>query len=184
MSVDASVRVMSGDERRANRRLAMTSAAAGLAAVLCFVKFGISGEAVVSAVFAATLVVLSATDLERRIIPNRIVLPASAFVLLAHIALHPGRTVEWTVAAVAAFLGFFVLALVNPAGLGMGDVKLAFLIGAGLGWGVLAALLLGTFAAGAYGVFLLIVRGRSGLKTSFPLGPFLAAAALVVLFLH
>ena len=60
MSVDASVRVMSGDERRANRRLAMTSAAAGLAAVLCFVTFGISGEAVVSAVFAATLVVLSA----------------------------------------------------------------------------------------------------------------------------
>ena len=184
MSAEAAATVTSGDERRANRRLALTTAAAGLVAVLCFVKFGISAEAFVSAVFAATLVVLSATDLERRIIPNKIVLPAAAFVLVAHIALHSGRSVEWTVAAFGAFLGFFVLALVNPAGLGMGDVKLAFLVGAGLGWNVLAALLLGTFAAGAYGVFLLLARGRSGLKTSFPLGPFLAAAALVVLFLH
>ena len=161
----------------------MTAALAGLVALLCFVKFGFTGEAFVSAVFAATLVVLSATDLERRIIPNRIVLPAAAFVLIGNIAVQPDRSVEWTVASVGAFLGFLALALVNPAGLGMGDVKLAFLIGAGLGWNVLAALLLGTFAAGAYAVILLLARGRSGLKTSFPLGPFLAGAALVVLFL-
>jgi leader peptidase (prepilin peptidase)/N-methyltransferase len=176
--------VASSEERRANRRVAFTTALAGVVAVLCFVKFGFSGEAVVSAVFAATLVVLSATDLERRIIPNKIVVPAAAFVLVAHIALHPGKTVEWTVASFGAFLGFLALALVNPAGLGMGDVKLAFLLGAGLGWNVVAALLFGTFAAGAYGVFLLATRGRTGLKTSFPLGPFLAAAALVVLFLN
>lgn len=183
MSAEAATTVAPGDERRANRRIALTTALAGIAAVLCFVKFGISGEALVSAVFAAALVVLAATDLERRIIPNRIVVPAGAFVLVAHIALHPGKSVEWTVAAAGAFLAFFALALVNPAGLGMGDVKLAFLLGAGLGWKVLAALLFGTFAAGAYGVFLLVARGRPGLKTSFPLGPFLAGAALVVLFL-
>lgn len=184
MSADAATTAASRDERRTNVQLAVTTALAGLAAVLCFVKFGFSGEALVSAVFGATLVVLSSIDLERRIIPNKIVLPAAAFVLVAHIALHPGRSLEWTVASVGAFLGFLALALVNPAGLGMGDVKLAFLIGAGLGWKVLAALLIGTFAAGAYGAFLLVARGRSGLKTSFPLGPFLAGAALVVLFLN
>ena len=182
MSAEAAS-VASQDDRRANRRTAVTTALAGLVAILCFVKFGFTGEALVSAVFAATLVVLSATDLERRIIPNRIVLPAAAFVLIGHIALHPGRSLEWTVASIGAFLGFLALALVNPAGLGMGDVKLAFLIGAGLGWKVLAALLLGTFAAGVYGAVLVFTRGRSGLKTSFPLGPFLAAGALIVLFL-
>jgi leader peptidase (prepilin peptidase)/N-methyltransferase len=183
MSADAATTVVSKNERRANQRTALTTALACFVAILCFVKFGLTGEAFVSAVFASTLVVLSATDLERRIIPNRIVLPASVFVLVAHIALHPGRSLEWTVASAGAFLGFLALALVNPAGLGMGDVKLAFLIGAGLGWKVLAALLLGTFAAGAYGVVLIFTHGRSGLKTSFPLGPFLSAAALVVLFL-
>jgi leader peptidase (prepilin peptidase) / N-methyltransferase len=183
VSAEAATTVASHDERRANRRVALTTAFAGLAAILCFVKFGLTGEAFVSAVFAVSLVVLSATDLEERKIPNRIVLPAAGFVLVAHIALDPGKTLEWTLASVAAFVGFLVLALVNPAGLGMGDVKLAFLLGAGLGWKVVAALLLGTFAAGLYGAVLIFTRGRSGLKTSFPLGPFLAGAALLVLFL-
>jgi leader peptidase (prepilin peptidase) / N-methyltransferase len=181
---DAARAVTPLQERSSSRRPLFTTTTATVVAALCFVKFGFSAEAFVSAAFATVLVVLASVDLERRIIPNRIVLPAAALVLLAHIAIHPSRSAEWTIAAAAAFVGFLALALINPAGLGMGDVKLAFLLGAGLGWAVLPALLLGTFSAGLYGAILVFTRGRSGLKTSFPLGPFLAVAAIVVLFLH
>lgn len=150
---------------------------------LCFVQFGFSTDAIVATLFAVLLVVLSAIDLRQRIIPNVIVLPGAAIVLLANIANQPSRTVEWLVAAVAAFAVFLAVALINPAGLGMGDVKLAFLLGAGLGWDVAAALILGTFAAAAYAVILVLTRPGAGAKTAFALGPFLAAAAIVVLLL-
>ncbi|TMK71711.1 MAG: prepilin peptidase [Actinobacteria bacterium] len=121
--------------------------------------------------------------LERRIIPNRVVLPASAIVLLLNIAVHPSHALEWIVAAAASFAFFLAVALINPKGLGMGDVKLAFLIGAGLGWDVVAALILGTFAAAVYAVILVLTRPGASGKTAFALGPFLAGAAVVVLLL-
>jgi leader peptidase (prepilin peptidase)/N-methyltransferase len=161
----------------------LTYTCAAVVAALCFVVFGLSADAFVSAVFAVVLVVLAAIDLERGILPNVILLPAAAFVLLANIAIHPSRTVEWLVAAAAAFVFFLAVALINPAGLGMGDVKLAFLLGAGLGWHVAAALILGTFASAVYAVFLVLTRPGAGAKTAFALGPFLAAAAIVVLLL-
>jgi len=78
-------------------------------------------------------------------------------------------------------LFFLVFALVYPAGLGMGDVKLALLIGAALGYAVVSALLLGTLAAGVFGAILLFKEGSSARKRAIPLGPFLAAGAIVVL---
>ena len=149
---------------------------------LCFVQFGFSTDAIIATLFAVLLVLLSAIDLRQRIIPN-VVLPGAAIVLLANIANQPSRTVEWLVAAAAAFAVFLAVALINPAGLGMGDVKLAFLLGAGLGWDVAAALILGTFAAAVYAVILVLTRPGAGAKTAFALGPFLAAAAIVVLLL-
>jgi leader peptidase (prepilin peptidase) / N-methyltransferase len=159
----------------------ITWIAVGVGALLCFVKFGFSGDAVVGAIFVGSLVVIAATDLERRIIPNVVVVPASLVVLLLNIALHP--KFEWIIAAAAAFAFFLVVALINPKGLGMGDVKLAFLIGAGLGWDVVGALILGTLAAAIYAVVLVLTRPGAGAKTAFALGPFLSGAAIVVLFL-
>jgi leader peptidase (prepilin peptidase) / N-methyltransferase len=153
----------------------------GVGVLLCFLKFGFSGDALVGSIFVGSLVVIAATDLERRIIPNVIVVPASAVVLLLNSLIHP--SIEWIAAAAAAFAFFLVVALINPRGLGMGDVKLAFLIGAGLGWGVIAALILGTFAAAIYGVILVLTRPGAGAKTAFAMGPFLAGAAVVVLFI-
>jgi len=161
----------------------ITWVAVFVAVVVCTLKFGFSGDAVVGSIFAAALVVLTATDLERRIIPNRVVLPASAIVLLLNIAVHPSHALEWIVAAAASFAFFLAVALINPKGLGMGDVKLAFLIGAGLGWDVVAALILGTFAAAVYAVILVLTRPGASGKTAFALGPFLAGAAVVVLLL-
>jgi leader peptidase (prepilin peptidase)/N-methyltransferase len=161
-----------------------TFAIAAFLSVLAAIRYGIHAETAVQIVFISVLVAISRVDLERRIIPNRIVVPAWIAVLLAHLAIHPHRWVEWLVASFGAGLFFLVFALVNPGGLGMGDVKLALLIGAALGWTVAAALFLGTLAAGIVGAIMLFKEGSSARKRTIPLGPYLAGAAIiVVLFL-
>ena len=112
--------------------------------VACGLRFGLTADAVVAAFFCAVLVVLSAIDLERRIIPNRIVLPATVVVLVAQTLIHP--SVEWTLASLGAALFLFLPVLAYPAGMGMGDVKLALLLGAMLGRDVAVALMLGLLA--------------------------------------
>ena len=87
------------------------------------------------------LVALSAIDLTHRIVPNRIVLPAAAITLVAHTLIDPSP--EWLIASVGASAFFLVAALAYPAGLGMGDVKLALLLGAMLGSTVMLAIMLG-----------------------------------------
>jgi leader peptidase (prepilin peptidase)/N-methyltransferase len=129
----------------------------------------------------SVLVVISRHDLERRIIPNRIVVPAWIAVILAQLALYPEHWVEWLAASFGAGLFFLVIALVYPAGLGMGDVKLALLIGAAVGWSVVTALFLGTLASGLVAGVTLFKEGSSARKRAIPLGPFLAGGAIVVL---
>jgi leader peptidase (prepilin peptidase) / N-methyltransferase len=146
----------------------------------CVWRFGLHAEAVVASFFCLVLVAVSATDLEHRIIPNRIVLPAAAVVLAAQTAVRPGP--EWAIGAAGAS-GFLLLAaLVYPAGMGMGDVKLALLLGAMLGRTVPVALLLGMMAALVPGVYLLLRYGSRGRKMGVPLAPFLALGSLVALF--
>ena len=146
----------------------------------CFVKFGLSGEAFVASFFCVVLVVLSAIDLEHRIVPNRIVVPAAAIVLLAQTALHPSP--EWAIGALAASGFLFVAALAYPAGMGMGDVKLALLLGAMLGRLVGVGLMLGMFAALVPSIYLLARHGSAARKMGIPFAPFLALGALIALF--
>jgi leader peptidase (prepilin peptidase) / N-methyltransferase len=146
----------------------------------CVWKFGLSGSAAVAAFVCLALVAVSATDLEHRIIPNRIVVPAGLSVLAANTALHPGP--QWAIGAVGASGFLFVAALAYPAGMGMGDVKLAFLMGAALGKTVPVALFLGVFAALIPGLVLLARHGSAARKMGIPFGPFLALGAVVALF--
>jgi leader peptidase (prepilin peptidase)/N-methyltransferase len=146
----------------------------------CILRFGVSGRAAVAAVFCAALVAITATDLEHRIIPNRIVLPAAVVVLAAQTALDP--SIEWVAAAAGAFLFLFVAALAYPAGMGMGDVKLAFLMGAALGRTVPVALMLGMIAAMLPAIVLLARHGSQARKMGIPFGPFLALGSVVALF--
>jgi len=146
----------------------------------CVWKFGLSGSAAVAAFFCLTLVAVSATDLEHRIIPNRIVVPAGLIVLAANTALHPGP--QWAIGAVGASGFLFAAALAYPAGMGMGDVKLAFLMGAALGKTVPVALFLGVFAALIPGLVLLARHGSAARKMGVPFGPFLALGSVVALF--
>jgi prepilin signal peptidase PulO-like enzyme (type II secretory pathway) len=150
---------------------------------LCFLHFGLSGHAFVGAFFAAVLVYLAAFDLEYRLIPNRVVLPAAAIVLAAQIVLYPGHSVEWIVAAAGTAGFFLVTLLVYPPGLGMGDVKLALLLGAALGTQVVGAVLIATLAAAIFGGVLVLRGGAQARKMAIAFGPFLALGGIVALLL-
>ncbi len=163
------------------RYLAVELLTAALVAA-CFAVFGFSGEAFVAAFFVSCLVVVSAVDLERRIIPDAIVLPATAIVLAAQIALEPSRAPEYVLAAVAASGFLFLAVLAYPRGMGMGDVKLALLMGAALGKSVAVAMMLGMLAALAVAVYLLVRDGMAARKAAIPFGPFLALGSIVALF--
>jgi leader peptidase (prepilin peptidase)/N-methyltransferase len=139
-------------------------------------------RAVVGGFAAAVLVVLSAIDLERGIIPNRIVLPSAGIILLAQVALFPGRASEWLLAAILAAFVLMIPQLLNRAWMGMGDVKLALLLGATLGWGVIGAVAVAFMCVFPVALVLLIRNGGGARKRMIPFGPFLSLGALFVLF--
>jgi leader peptidase (prepilin peptidase) / N-methyltransferase len=152
----------------------------GLLVAACVLAFGVSWDAAVAALFCAALVAVSITDLERRIIPNRIVLPAAVVVLAAQTLLHPSPV--WLISGLAAS-GFLLLAtLAYPAGMGMGDVKLALLLGVALGSVVPVALMIGMLSALVPAIVLLVRHGQAGRKMGIPFGPFLALGGLAALF--
>jgi leader peptidase (prepilin peptidase)/N-methyltransferase len=161
-------------------RYPAVEAATAVLIACCALKFGLAWEFLVAAAFCAVLVAVSATDLERRIIPNRIVLPATVVLLGAQTVLDP--SVEWIVAGVGAALFFLVAALAYPGGMGMGDVKLALLMGVVLGRTVPVALMIGMLSALVPSLVLIARHGKAGRKMTIPFGPFLALGGIVALF--
>jgi leader peptidase (prepilin peptidase)/N-methyltransferase len=155
-------------------------AATAALVVACVLAFGATAYAALASFFVIVLVTLSATDLRYRLVPNRIVLPSAAIVLVAHTAIDP--SVEWVIAALGASTFLLVAALVHPKGLGMGDVKLALLLGAMLGLDVVVALMIGFLAALVPSAVLLARHGSGARKMAIPLVPFLALGAVVALF--
>jgi prepilin signal peptidase PulO-like enzyme (type II secretory pathway) len=148
--------------------------------VACFAVFGLTAWAVLAAGFCAVLVALSAIDIQHRIVPNRIVLPCAGVALVAHTLIDP--TPAWLVWALVASGGLFLVVLVHPKGLGMGDVKLALLLGAMLGASVTVALMLGLLAALVPSAVLVSRHGAEARKMGVPLVPFLALGSVVALF--
>jgi leader peptidase (prepilin peptidase)/N-methyltransferase len=146
----------------------------------CVLAFGLSAEAAVAAFFCAVLVTVSAIDLERRIIPNRIVVPATVIVLLANTARDVSP--QWILGGLAASGFLLVAALIYPAGMGMGDVKLALLMGAALGKTVGIGLMAGMFASMVPSIVLFARHGKAARKMGIPFGPFLALGSVVALF--
>jgi leader peptidase (prepilin peptidase)/N-methyltransferase len=146
----------------------------------CFVVFGLSTDAVVNALGCAVLVAVTVTDLERRIIPNRIIVPALVAALVVQTALDP--SIEWIAASFGAGVFFLVAALVYPAGLGMGDVKLAAFLGAWLGAPVVVALFAGSILSLVPAVYIIATQGKAARKVGIPFAPFLAGGAVIALF--
>jgi len=136
-------------------------------------------------------VLLAVVDFRVQRLPDLLTLPlaGAALALLGVAALLPEHAGDWATALYGALaLGgaFFVLFLINPGGMGFGDVKLALGLGAALGWYGWPTLMLGTFAAfllGAlYGGALVVVR-RAGRKTAIAFGPFLITGAFAGLLI-
>ncbi len=151
------------------------------------VRFGVDAVLPAYLVFFASLVAVSAIDLERRLIPNRIVYP-TGFVCLPLLVLAAAVEGEWDrlgtalLGAVLAWAAMFVLHIAVPAGLGFGDVRLSFLLGLFLGWLSLSHVLIGMFLGfllgAVLGLLLIALRIRSR-KDAVPFGPFLAAGAVI-----
>jgi leader peptidase (prepilin peptidase) / N-methyltransferase len=136
------------------------------------------GVALVLFVVPASLI-----DLEHRIIPNRLTAAGAVLALGIGLALDPAGEPERLIAAAAAG-GFLLLAaLAYPGGMGMGDVKLAAVMGLFLGRDVAPAIFVALIAGVLVGAVIIARRGaREGRKTAVPFGPFLALGALVGLF--
>src|SRR5436190_20488372 len=161
-------------------RYPLVEATTALLIAGCILRFGLTWDAAVGAFFCTALVAVSATDVERHIIPNVIVIPSAAIVLVANTILHP--SVEWIVAGLGAALFLLLAALAYPAGMGMGDVKLALLLGVALGRTVPVAMLIGMVSALVPSVVLLARHGSAARKMKIPFGPFLAFGGVVALF--
>jgi leader peptidase (prepilin peptidase)/N-methyltransferase len=164
----------------------------GLLFGLTALKFHFRLETVVYAAFFWVLVVLSAIDLEHRLLPDRVVFPALAagaagLIVASVVGGYPDALVHAAIGA-AIFGGFlFVVAFINPAGMGGGDVKLAFLLGMFLGyldgWGVvLVGMFLSFVLGGVIGLIAMLVTG-GGRKMQVPFGPFLVLGTTIAIFL-
>ncbi len=136
-------------------------------------------DALVAVFFVVVLGVISVVDVRRRIVPNRIVLPAAAIVLAARMLVHP--SLVWIAAGAGAAAFLLVAAIARPGGMGMGDVKLALLLGFAVGRTVPLALVVALFAALVPSAAILVRHGSRGRTIAIPFAPFLALGGLVAL---
>lgn len=165
-------------------RYPLVELALGVGFLCSFLAFEAEGaaEVALACAFLFVLAIITLTDLEYRIIPNVVLGPASiAAVALVALA-DAGDLPQHLLAAAIGGGVLLVVSLAYPRGMGMGDVKLAFVMGLFLGRAVAPALLIG-FAAGAiYGVALIARHGSEARKQAVPFGPFLAFGGVVGLF--
>ena len=177
---------------RISLRYPLTELATAVLFALSVVKFEVSVTAAVYAGFFWALVVLTVIDLEHKLLPNRIVYPTfiAGWAGLVAAALIDGDTERLRSAALGAvvFGGFlFAVAFIYPAGMGGGDVKLAFVLGTFVGYAggvgaVLAGMFLSFLLGGLIGIVAMRLSG-AGRKTQIPFGPFLALGSVIAIFL-
>lgn len=137
------------------------------------------GEVALGLVFVTTLLAVSLTDLERRIIPNKVLLVAAVLAVTIAAIADPGSLPERAIAAVAAGGALFAAALAYPRGMGMGDVKLAATMGLFLGRNVAPAILVALLAGSLIGLAMIAREGAAARKRAIPFGPFLALGGVV-----
>ena len=156
-------------------------AAIVLTTVFSFGVFGFEAKAAVAAFAAGALLVLAAIDIEHRLLPNRILFPALCVVLAGQLAFDSERALEWLLAGPAAAAFLALPLIIRRDAMGMGDVKLALLLGSIVGWKVFLAIVIGCFAMLPFAV-LMLLRNGSIRGATLPFGPFLAFGTLLILF--
>jgi len=132
--------------------------------------------------FVAMLIAVAGIDLDHRIIPNKILLPAAIWGIVGTILFRPDNIDDSLIAGGIAFGALFLAALAYPAGMGMGDVKLAGVMGIYLGSSVAPAMLSAFLAGSIVGIAIIAREGADARKKGVPFGPFLAFGGLVGLY--
>lgn len=149
-------------------------------------RFGLDWELPAYLYFAAVGLALALIDLDTKRLPDALTLPSwglsgALLALAAVLGDHPGALLRAVVAALAVGLFYFVVWFVYPAGMGFGDVKLAPVVGAYLGWVSYGATVVGVFLGFLYGAVVgigVMLAAKGGRKTKIPFGPFMLAGAL------
>ena len=139
---------------------------------------GVDDDLVLQLPFVAVLIAVAGIDLEHRIVPNVIVAPAAAFAVAAGAVVMTGELPELLIAGAGAFLAMLVIALAYPSGMGMGDVKLAGVMGLYLGQAVIPALFVGFLTGAVVGLGIVAREGPGARKKGVPFAPFLALGGL------
>ena len=140
---------------------------------------GIDAQLLLELPFAAMLIAVAGIDLDHRIVPNRLVGPAAVYGLAGSLLLRPGDLPELLIAAAAAFGALLLAVLAYPGGMGMGDVKLAGVMGLYLGVAVVPAMLTAFLAGSIVGIATMVRHGAAARKRAVPFAPFLALGGLV-----
>ena len=142
---------------------------------------GLSSELLLDLPFAAMLIAVANIDLEHRIVPNRILAPMAIFGVAASAFVRPDALPELLIAGAAAFTFLLLTALAYPAGMGMGDVKLAGVMGLYLGLPVAPGLLVAFLTGSIVGIAIMLRQGAGARKKGVPFAPFMALGGLVAL---
>jgi len=168
---------------RISVRYPLVEALTGLLCVGAVLTHSSAAGISLSIVLILLVVPAAAIDLEHRIIPNLITVPGAALAIALGLALDPGGEPARLIGGAAAGGFLLVAALAYPGGMGMGDVKLAAMMGLFLGAAVAPAVLVALLAGTLVGAVIIARKGaRAGRKTAVPFGPFLALGALVAVF--
>jgi leader peptidase (prepilin peptidase)/N-methyltransferase len=162
-------------------RYPLVEALTGLTFAAVTIVWGYEPELAVLLPFTALLVVVAVIDLDHRIVPNKLLLPAAVWALVGWAVVDLGFLPEALLAGSGAFTFLLLAALAYPAGMGMGDVKLAGVIGLYLGLEVIPAMLVAFLAGSIVGVAIIVRDGRDARKQGVPFAPFLALGAFAAL---
>ncbi len=165
---------------RISPRYPLTELAVGLlfAATMLVYRHD-AAEAVIGLVFVTVLAVVTLTDLEQRIIPNKVLIVGAVLCLAIAVPTDPAGVSERLIASAAAGGIFFLVVLAYPAGMGLGDVKLAATMGLFLGRAVAPAILAALLIGSLVGLILIARHGSRARKMAIPFGPFLALGGVV-----
>jgi len=150
-----------------------------LYAATVLVLWGDGGEVALGLVFVTTLLAVTLTDLEHRLIPNKILLVAAVLGAVLAAVTDPGSLPERIAAAAAGGGLLFLVALAYPRGMGLGDVKLVATMGLFLGRNVAPAIVVALLAGSLVGLMMIGRDGAAARKRAIPFGPFLALGGVV-----
>ena len=140
-------------------------------------------ELALGVVLVTFLIPITAIDLDVKRIPNALTLPSALLAIPIALVTEPSYVPEQLIAGAAATIFFLIPALVAKKGMGMGDVKLAGVLGLYLGASVAPAIMIALLSGTIVGIAVILKTGvDAGRKTAVPFGPFLALGAIVSIF--